>query len=68
MEVNKPWKFWSYIKFSFPYKPFGIYAKLFALKLSLSCLFISIIELLNLKLESSAKWCTLEYFIARIGH
>ena len=51
-------------KFSFPYKPFGIYAKLFTFKLSLACLFISLIELLKFKLESPAKWCTLEYFIA----
>ena len=34
-------------KFLFPYKPFGIYAKLFALKLSLACLIISLIELLK---------------------
>ena len=40
--------------------------KRLTLKLSLACLFTSLIELLKFKLESSAKWCTLEYFIARI--
>ena len=31
-------------KFPFPYKPFNIYARLFTLKLSLACLFISLMS------------------------
>ena len=53
-------------KFLFPHKTFGIYAKLFTLKLSFACLFISLTDLLKFRLESSAKRCTLEYLIARI--
>ena len=56
----------SVTKFSFSYKLFGIYAKLLTLKLSLAFFFINLIELLKFDLESSAKWCTLEYFIAHI--
>ena len=55
-------------KFSLAFKPLAIYAKLFTVKLSLACLFIGLIELLKFKFASSAKWCTLEYFIARIDH
>ena len=49
----------------FPIRPFAIYAEIFTLKLLLTCLFISLIELLKFRLASSANWCTLEYFIAR---
>ena len=51
-------------KFSFQFQPFAVYAELLTLKLSLTCLFVSLIELLNFRLASSAKWCILEYFIA----
>ena len=35
------------------------------LKLLLTCLVMSSIELLKFRLASSAKWCAFEYFIAR---
>ena len=55
-------------KFSFPFQPFVIFANLLTLKLSLACLFISLIELLKFSLRHLANGVLWNILLPEVGH